>query len=90
MKKRHLFIVTALVGVSLLMLAPVAYAGGWWRRHGRERRRQLRRAKRVEHEAQAGRQQPGAGVRGRLERQRAVAGTSESGRTARGSSAARA
>ena len=28
MKKRHLFIVTALVGVSLLMLAPVAYAGG--------------------------------------------------------------
>ena len=28
MKKRHLFIVTALVGASLLMLAPVAYAGG--------------------------------------------------------------
>jgi hypothetical protein len=28
MKKRHLFIVTALVGVSLLMLVPVAYAGG--------------------------------------------------------------
>ena len=28
MKKRHLFMVTALVGASLLMLAPAAYAGG--------------------------------------------------------------